>query len=147
MSEPSRDLLLLNGPNLGRLGRRRPDIYGSSTLAEVESQVATEVERFGLRVVSVQRECEGELISALHEHDHVLGAIVNPGALMIAGWALRDALEDFEPPWIEVHISNVWARESFRHESVTAPLASGVVVGMGVLGYRVAARALVDMVR
>jgi 5-deoxy-5-amino-3-dehydroquinate dehydratase len=71
-----------------------------------------------------------------------VGAIINPGALMIAGWSLRDALANYPQPWIEVHLSNVWARERFRHESVLAPLASGVIVGLGSLGYRLAAKAL-----
>lgn len=139
------DLLLLNGPNLGMLGRRRTDVYGTDTLRDVEAAVAGEVAGTGWHLVAVQEDCEGALIRAVHEHHDSVGAIVNPGALMIAGWGLRDALEDYPPPWIEVHLSNVWARESFRHQSVTAPLARGVVVGLGALGYRLAARALVAL--
>ncbi|MGJ3560807.1 type II 3-dehydroquinate dehydratase [Streptomyces sp. INA 01156] len=95
--------------------------------------------------MSEQRNGEGELIDLLQEHGDALGAIVNPGALMIA-WGLRDALADYAPPWIEVHLSNVWAREGFRHMSVTAPLSAGVVMGMGALGYRLAAGALTRLV-
>jgi 5-deoxy-5-amino-3-dehydroquinate dehydratase len=140
-------LLLLNGPNLGRLGTREPEVYGRDTLADVERFVREEVAERGWEVVSVQRESEGELILALQEHWDGVGAIVNPGALMIYGWSLRDALADYPRPWVEVHVSNVWARESFRHVSVTAPLASGVVVGFGALGYRLAARAMLALVQ
>jgi 5-deoxy-5-amino-3-dehydroquinate dehydratase len=137
---------MLNGPNLGRLGRRRPEVYGTTTLVQVEVAVREEVRPCGWDVVALQSNSEGTLIDALERHRDVVGAIVNPGALMMGGWALRDALEDFDRPWIEVHISNLWARESFRHQSITAGLASGVIVGLGVAGYRLAARALADLV-
>ncbi|WP_018656656.1 type II 3-dehydroquinate dehydratase [Actinomadura flavalba] len=140
------DLLLLNGPNLGTLGRREPEVYGTDTLADIEAAVADEVAGRGWKVVSVQRESEGELIHTLQANYDAAGAILNPGALMIAGWSLRDALASFPPPWIEVHLSNVYARESFRHQSVLAPLANGVVIGLGPLGYRLAAQALLAKV-
>lgn len=136
------EILLLNGPNLGILGRREPEVYGTDTLADVEAAVAAEVADRGWKVVSIQRESEGELIHAVQDHYETVGAIVNPGALMIAGWGLRDALASYPRPFIEVHLSNVWAREQFRHESVIAPLAGGVIVGLGSLGYRLAAQAL-----
>jgi 5-deoxy-5-amino-3-dehydroquinate dehydratase len=139
-------VLLLNGPNLNTLGTRQPEIYGTTTLAEIEDMVAEEISARGWKVVSEQRNGEGELIDLLQAHGDALGAVVNPGALMMAGWGLRDALADFAPPWIEVHLSNVWAREGFRHTSVTAPLAAGVVMGMGALGYRLAAGALTRLV-
>jgi 5-deoxy-5-amino-3-dehydroquinate dehydratase len=139
-------ILLLNGPNLGILGEREPEIYGHDTLAAVAEAVADEVAGVGWKVISIQEECEGELVRAVHAHrSSTVGAIVNPGALMIAGWSLRDALAAYPPPWIEVHLSNVWAREQFRHESVMAPLASGVVAGLGSFGYRLAARALLRL--
>ncbi|MEU9233174.1 type II 3-dehydroquinate dehydratase [Streptomyces subrutilus] len=139
-------VLLLNGPNLGILGRREPEIYGTDTLSDIEKAVAEEVGVRGWEVVSLQHDSEGDLVRAVHEHnDSTVGAIVNPGALMIAGWSLRDALASYSPPWVEVHLSNVWAREQFRHESVIAPLASGVVVGLGAFGYRLAARALMHL--
>lgn len=139
------ELLLLNGPNLGILGRREPEIYGTETLDDIVASVEGEVDEHRWKVRSVQRESEGELIHAIHDSDETVGAIVNPGALMMAGWGLRDALASYPRPWIEVHISNVWARESFRHQSVLAPLASGVIVGLGSLGYRLAAKALLAM--
>ncbi|MFF7889743.1 type II 3-dehydroquinate dehydratase [Streptomyces sp. NPDC007896] len=135
-------LLLLNGPNLGILGKREPEVYGTATLADIEESVAKTVADRGWQVIGVQRESEGELIHAIQDNYETVGAIVNPGALMIAGWSLRDALANYPRPWIEVHLSNVWARESFRHESVLAPLASGVIVGLGADGYRLAAQAL-----
>ncbi|MEU4775669.1 type II 3-dehydroquinate dehydratase [Micromonospora sp. NPDC023644] len=141
------DVLLLNGPNLGILGRREPEIYGTDTLEDIERAVGEEVAARGWRVVAEQHDCEGALIRAIQDNYDTVGAIVNPGALMIAGWSLRDALANYPRPFVEVHLSNVWARESFRHDSVIAPLASGVIVGLGSLGYRLAARALVATVR
>nr|AXL05889.1 3-dehydroquinate dehydratase [uncultured bacterium] len=139
-------VLLLNGPNLGALGYREPEIYGTETLADIEKSVAEEVSVRGWDVVPVQHNGEGDLVSAIHQHrDTTVGAIVNPGALMVAGWSLRDALASYPRPWIEVHLSNVWAREQWRHESVIAPLASGVVVGLGAYGYRLAAQALMHL--
>jgi 5-deoxy-5-amino-3-dehydroquinate dehydratase len=135
-------LLLLNGPNLGILGRREPEVYGYQTLADIEDAVSAEIAERGWKTISIQHDCEGELVRAVHENYETVGAIINPGALMIAGWSLRDALANYPRPWIEVHLSNVWAREKFRHESVLAPLASGVIVGLGALGYQLAARAL-----
>lgn len=139
------DLLLLNGPNLGILGRRRPELYGHETLADIERMVAAELAPYGLGLRSVQRDGEGELVGAIQDSYGTVGAVVNPGALMIAGWSLRDALENYPRPWIEVHLSNVWAREGFRHQSVTAPLARGVVAGLGAFGYRLAARAVAEL--
>ncbi|MCM3885480.1 type II 3-dehydroquinate dehydratase [Frankia sp. R82] len=139
-------LLLLNGPNLGILGRRQPEVYGTATLADIESAIAARVADRGWKVLSVQRESEGELIHAIQDNYESVGAIVNPGALMMYGWSLRDALANYPAPWIEVHLSNVWARESFRHESILSALASGVVVGLGALGYELAASALLDLV-
>jgi 5-deoxy-5-amino-3-dehydroquinate dehydratase len=139
-------LLLLNGPNLGTLGKREPEIYGTDTLADIEEAVTAEVADRGWRVTAIQRESEGELIHAVQDNYDTLGAIVNPGALMVAGWSLRDALASYPHPFIEVHLSNVWRRESFRHESVLAPLASGVIVGLGGFGYRLAARALLHQI-
>lgn len=140
------EILLLNGPNLGMLGQREPHIYGTDTLQDIEAAVSEEVRERGWKVCSVQHDCEGALIRTIQDSYETVGAIINPGALMIAGWSLRDALANYPRPWIEVHLSNVWARERFRHESVLAPLASGVIVGLGALGYRLAARALLAIV-
>jgi 5-deoxy-5-amino-3-dehydroquinate dehydratase len=139
-------LLLLNGPNLGILGRREPEIYGTDTLADIEWAVSAEVADKGWKITSVQDDCEGALVRAVNDNPDTLGAIVNPGALMMVGWSLRDALAAYPRPWVEVHISNIWAREQFRHQSVLAPLASGVIVGLGAYGYRLAAQALLHLI-
>jgi 5-deoxy-5-amino-3-dehydroquinate dehydratase len=136
-------LLLLNGPNLGILGRREPEIYGTATLADIERDIEAGTAPLGWTLRSVQRNSEGELIDAIEQaHQDTVGAIVNPGALMINGWGLRDALAAYPQPFIEVHLSNIWAREEFRHNSVLAPLAAGFIAGLGPLGYRLAVSAL-----
>ncbi|MEU5929847.1 MULTISPECIES: type II 3-dehydroquinate dehydratase [Streptomyces] len=131
MAEP-----LLNGPNLARPGRRRPEIYGTTTLAGIEEMAVKAVP--GHTVRAVRDACEGALVRAAGDR---AGAIVDPGAPMMAGRSLRDALESFPAPWIEVHLSNVGAREDFRHHSALSPPASGVIAGLGAAGYRVAAPA------
>jgi 5-deoxy-5-amino-3-dehydroquinate dehydratase len=138
------ELLLLNGPNLGILGRREPEIYGNETLADIEELVADEIKAAGWTVVARQHDGEGEMVRTVQDSYDTVGAIINPGALMMAGWSLRDALANYPRPWIEVHLSNVWAREQFRHQSILGALASGVIFGLGAEGYRLAARALVD---
>ncbi|QFQ97795.1 3-dehydroquinate dehydratase [Streptomyces phaeolivaceus] len=140
------ELLLLNGPNLGILGRREPEIYGTETLNDIAEAVAEEIADRGWKVKNIQHDSEAELIRAIQDGYDTVGAIVNPGALMIAGWSLRDALASYPRPWIEVHISNIWARESFRHASVIAPIADGLIAGLGSTGYRLAARALLDLI-
>lgn len=93
-------MLLLNGPNLGILGQREPEIYGTDTLADIEKAVAEEVSGVGWEVRSIQHDSEGDLVRAIHEHRlSSVGAVVNPGALMIAGWSLRDALASYPQPW------------------------------------------------
>lgn len=139
-------VLLLNGPNLGILGRREPAIYGTETLSEIETSVNNQISDRGWQLIAVQSNHEGDLITAIEQNYDTVGAIVNPGALMINGWGLRDALANYPNPWIEVHLSNVFARERFRHDSVIAPLAVGVIAGLGPDSYRLAARALLDRI-
>ena len=140
------ELLLLNGPNLRLLGQREPEIYGNETLLDVEAAVRAEVADRGWKVTAIQSDSEAELIRIIEEHYETVGLILNPGALMMAGWSLMDALKSYPQPWIEVHISNVWAREAFRHESVLSAVADGVIVGLGTAGYALAARALLGKV-
>ena len=142
-----RTVLLLNGPNLGTLGTRQTEIYGHTTLREVEDGVRRHLANHGWALAAEQHNSEGEMIGALQSQAHTVAAIVNPGALMIAGWGLRDALAAYPSPWVEVHISNVWAREPFRHTSVVSPLARGVIAGFGVHGYLLAAEAVVRLLR
>ena len=135
-------LLLVNGPNLSRLGTRKPEIYGSTTLMSITEKLNTMAGAEGWSLTAFQSNHEGEIIDFLESNRSCDALIINPGALMMNGWALRDALEYFPAPWIEVHISNIWARESFRHESVLSPIASGVIAGLGINCYAMAVREL-----
>lgn len=135
-------ILLLNGPNLSRLGKRNVAVYGTTTLEEITNAVQAEIKPYGFELVSYQSNSEGCLVDALEKYGYVQGAIINPGALMMYGWSFRDALEDFEPYWIEVHISNIAAREQFRHQSILSSVSDGTIYGFGVYGYNLAAKAL-----
>ena len=139
----SRRLLLVNGPNLNLLGTREPEIYGADTLADVEALVERTAAAFGLEVRAVQSNHEGALIDAIHAAREDCAAIViNPAAFTHTSVALRDALSGVGLPIAEVHISNVHAREEFRHRSFVSDIASCVIVGCGVQGYEFAVRRL-----
>ncbi len=137
-------ILVINGPNLNMLGKREPDVYGRETLEDVVRRMEQVMEELGGRLEHIQSNHEGVLIDAIHQakgvHD---GIVINPGAFTHYSYALRDALAAVSLPTIEVHISNVHAREEFRHHSVIAPIAMGQVVGLGTDGYEWALRALV----
>jgi len=137
-------IAVLNGPNLNLLGHREPERYGRTTLAEVErmlGQVATEL---GVDLECVQHNGEGQLIDAVHAmRGRVDGAVVNAGAYSHSSLALRDALVGVSVPFVEVHVTNVYAREPERRHSMLAPAALGGVVGLGVHGYELALRGLV----
>jgi 3-dehydroquinate dehydratase-2 len=138
-----RDVLVLNGPNLGRLGTREPDIYGTTTFADlIELCVAHGADR-GLRVDVRQTDSEAELIGWLHEAADARTAVVlNPAAFTHYSYALRDAAALRTAPLIEVHLSNPQAREEFRHTSVISAVASGVIAGFGVRSYLLALDAI-----
>lgn len=130
------DILLINGPNLNLLGRREPEIYGTDTLADVEARAASAAGGFGLSLKAVQSNHEGALIDAIHEmFGSSGGIIINPGAFTHTSVALRDAFSAVARPVVEVHLSNVHARESFRHHSYIAGIAAAVICGCGVRGY------------
>lgn len=138
-------VLLLNGPNLNMLGKREPEIYGSETLEDIVGRLKKMMEEeLGGRLEHVQSNHEGVLIDAIHQakgvHD---GIIINPGAFTHYSYAIRDALASVALPTIEIHMSNVHAREEFRHHSVIAPIVSGQIVGLGSDGYEWALQALV----
>jgi 3-dehydroquinate dehydratase-2 len=137
-------ILLLNGPNLNLLGKREPEVYGRETLEDIVTRLEQVMEEWGGRLEHRQSNHEGELIDAIHQAKGVHhGILINPGAFTHYSYALRDALAAVALPTIEVHISNVHAREEFRHRSVIAPVVMGQVVGLGTDGYEWALRALV----
>lgn len=143
-------ILVLNGPNLNLLGTREPEQYGHASLADVEALCAQTALNSGHQVVCFQSNHEGELIDKIHEFGRlhqageVLGAVFNPGAFTHTSIALHDAIKGTGLPVVEVHISNVHAREAFRHHSHVSPVALGTVVGLGIQGYALAIQGLVS---
>jgi len=137
-------ILLLNGPNLNTLGEREPELYGKTTLKDIEESVRKLVEPAGHSLVPYQSNVEGELVSWLHANRPADFAIVNAAAYTHTSIALRDALKLIACPFVEVHISNVYKRESFRHTSLLADLADGVIAGLGAMGYELAALYALD---
>ena len=140
-------ILLINGPNLNTLGTREPEIYGTSTLADIESAVTARAEARGAEVRAIQSNSEGALIDWLqNEQSAAQGLIINAGALTHYGIALRDAVAACGLKSIEVHISNVWRREEFRHESLLSPVVTGVIAGLGIRSYVLAVDALIPLI-
>ena len=136
-------VLVLNGPNLGRLGRREPEVYGNTTFDELVGMIEAQASELGLEAVVRQSDSEAQLIGWLHAAaDAGDPVILNAGALTHTSIALRDACAELGAPLIEVHISNVHAREEFRHHSYLSAVATGVIVGLCVQGYLLALRYL-----
>jgi 3-dehydroquinate dehydratase II len=133
-------ILVLNGPNLNLLGTREPQIYGSDTLPQIMAELTQIAANAGAKLESLQSNHEGVLIDRIHaaRTDGTQFVIINPGGLTHTSVALRDALAGVALPFIEVHISNVHKREAFRHHSFLSEIAAGVIVGLGVNGYRLA---------
>ncbi|MBT2209802.1 type II 3-dehydroquinate dehydratase [Actinomadura sp. NEAU-AAG7] len=139
-------VLVLNGPNLGRLGIREPDVYGTTTLADLAELCRAEGERLGLDAEVRQTDGEAELIGWVHEAaDGRLPVVLNPAAFTHYSYGLRDALAQLTAPLVEVHISNPAAREEFRHTSVVAGVATGTIAGFGMNSYVLALRAVADL--
>jgi 3-dehydroquinate dehydratase-2 len=139
-------VLVINGPNLGRLGSREPDIYGTATLADLAEMAAAAGRDLGLAVEVRQTDDESELIGWVHEAiDARTPLVLNPAAFTHYSYALRDALAMRTAPLIEVHMSNPAAREPFRHLSVVSGVADGTIAGFGPLSYRLALRAIAEM--
>ncbi len=137
-------LLLLNGPNLNLLGSREPGLYGSATLAEIEATLVTQAQQLGRSLQVFQSNHEGALVDRIHQAraDGVAGIVINAGAFTHTSIALRDALLGVALPYVEVHLSNVHAREGFRQQSYLSDRALGVIVGFGPLSYRLGLLAL-----
>ncbi|MBI1261571.1 MAG: type II 3-dehydroquinate dehydratase [Rhizobiales bacterium] len=135
----ARPVFVLNGPNLNMLGLREPEIYGSTSLADIEALVATHAARIGLKVDCRQSNHEGDLVTWAQEaRDQACGVIINAGAYSHTSIAIHDALSMLDMPIIEVHISNIYKRESFRHHSTISSVATGLICGLGVQGYTLA---------
>ena len=136
----AKHLLLLNGPNLNLLGTREPEVYGSTTLADIEQRASLQASKAGATLNSFQSNHEGALIDRIHaaRQEGVDAIVINPGGLTHTSVALRDALAGVAIPFVEVHISNVHQRESFRHHSYLSGIAKAVLCGFGVDGYRLA---------
>ena len=141
-------LLLMHGPNLNNLGTREPEIYGRTTLSQIENGLGSVARELGVAVECSQNNGEGALIDLIHGfRGRIDGAVVNLGAYSHTSLALRDALVGVEVPFVEVHITNVYAREPERHHSMLARAAVGIVVGLGTDGYELALRGLVATLR
>jgi len=136
-------IVVLNGPNLGRLGRREPEVYGSLSHDDLVAMIEAEAAQLGVSVVVRQSDSEAQLLEWVHDAaDAASPVVLNAGALTHTSIALRDACAELRAPLVEVHISNVHAREEFRHHSYLSGVATGVIVGLGVQGYLLALRYL-----
>ena len=144
----AKTIYVLNGPNLNLLGKREPDIYGRATLADVEKLCASTARRHGLGIVFRQSNHEGELVDWINEAfiKKAAGLIINPAGYTTTSIAILDALLTLEAPVIEVHISNIHAREEFRHRSYVSKAARAVICGMGTNGYALAITGLAGMI-
>ena len=129
-------ILVIHGPNLNLLGNRQPDVYGNTSLSEVNAKIKKVGEQLGITVETFQSNHEGEIVDAIQEaRAEYQGLIINPAAFTHYSLAIRDALEALKIPVVEVHLSNIYAREQFRHTSVTAPVVVGQICGLGTCGY------------
>jgi len=139
-------LALVHGPNLNRLGQRNTSIYGTTTLSEIENQLRAEAERNGLNFICYSSNHEGDLIDFIQSLSATTrGILLNPGALMMYGYSLRDAIEDFPFPVFEIHISDLSKREDFRKTSILTDVCQGFVSGQGVAGYLPAWKQLMEL--
>ena len=141
-------IAVLNGPNLNLLGIREPEVYGRTTLGDVDARLADVARELGVELETAQRNGEGELVDLVHAmRGRVAGAVVNAGAYSHSSLALRDALVGVAVPFVEIHVTNVYAREPERRHSTLASAAIGVIAGLGAYGYEAALRGLVATLR
>lgn len=144
----SKPITIINGPNLNMLGKRQPEIYGKDTLADVEKACAALAREHGHSTVAIQSNAEHELVTAIQNARETASAIIiNPGAYSHTSIAILDALNAFEGPVLEVHVSNIHKRESFRHHSYVSQRADGVIAGCGVEGYLLALRRVISLLK
>jgi len=146
MGETQR-IQVIHGPSLNLLGAREPDVYGATTLAEIDAELASAAKERGFEIASFQSNHEGELIDRIHAcMGAARGILINPGGLTHTSVSLRDALAATGLPVVEVHLSNVYAREEFRHHSLVSGIAVGVIAGFGAASYRLGLQALIDCI-
>ena len=144
----NKTIYILNGPNLNLLGKRQPEIYGHDTLDDVASRCEDLASELGLATKSLQSNHEGQIVEWIHEgRDNARGIIINPGAFSHTSVAILDALNAFDGPVLEVHISNVHKRETFRHHSFVSHRADGVMAGFGTEGYELAVRRMASLLQ
>lgn len=140
-------VLVLNGPNLNMLGKRDPEVYGTKTLADINASIASFAEGMKISCDFKQSNCEGELIDIIHTvGENYDGCIINAGAYTHYSYAIRDAIDCVHKPFVEVHMSNIHARDEFRRTSVIAPVCCGSIIGFGANSYILAVSALRDIV-
>lgn len=145
MTKSTKRVLVLNGPNLNLLGTREPDVYGSTTLQDIEQELQALAATLGATVDCRQSNVEGQLIDWFHEARNTFdGVVINPGGLTHTSVSLRDGISASQLPTVEVHVSNTAARESFRHQSLVAAVCIGSVIGFGKNSYTLGLRALID---
>ena len=143
MNAPAKKILVLHGPNLNLFGRREPHIYGTTTLAQINEQLAALASELGVELVTIQSNHEGALIDFLHQHiDDAAGAMVNPAGLTQHGVPLHDAIKAMPFPVLEVHMSNLATREQWRTHSIISPAVKGTIQGLGPQSYLLALRGL-----
>lgn len=141
-------VLVINGPNLNMLGTRDPKIYGSDSLADVEALMRSAAGELGVELEFFQSNYEGAIIDKIHASFKTFdGIVINPGAFTHYSYAIMDAMGAVSIPFVEIHISNIHAREEFRHKSVLATLAIGQIAGLGIYGYELALRGLIKKIR
>ena len=139
----SKVLHIINGPNLNLLGTREPEVYGTTTLADIEAMCADRAQKHGMETLCLQSNDEGEMVNFIQTaRTEASGLIINAGAYSHTSLAILDALQAVEVPVIEVHLSNIFAREEFRHHSYVSGVAAGVICGLGAQGYEMAIDAL-----
>jgi 3-dehydroquinate dehydratase-2 len=147
-SKDSRQVLIIHGPNLNMLGKREPEIYGKTTLDEINSMLEEHGKRLGIAVETFQSNHEGAIVDKIQEAAKAQkGIIINPAAYTHTSVAIRDALLLLDIPVIEIHISNIYKREPFRHKSLISDVATAQIVGFGVKGYSMALKALAGMIK
>ncbi|MBU8909805.1 MAG: type II 3-dehydroquinate dehydratase [Desulfobacterales bacterium] len=144
----TKKIQVINGPNLNMLGKREPEIYGSLTLDQINDDLAQQAIPLGMDIDFFQSNHEGAILDKLHEifNKNIDGIIINPGALTHTSIALRDAMALISCPVVEIHLSNIYKREAFRHKSMLADIVTGQIAGFGHYGYQMALNAIADMI-